>query len=54
MNTEPTATAAPKRGDRKTQNNVQLEFNGSQWLPLRNHHNYPKLYNKDGTPRAHA
>lgn len=45
---------APKKGDQKTGNSVELEFNGSQWLPIRNAHNYPKLYNKDGTPKAHA
>lgn len=51
---EPTPTVAPKQGDQKTEGDVELEFNGSQWLPLRNAHNYPKLYNKDGTTRAHA
>lgn len=44
------APAVPaKKGDRKTENNVELEHNGTQWLPIRNAHNYPKLYNADGS-----
>lgn len=51
---DPTPQPTPTKGDLKVQNDVELEFNGTQWLPLRNHHNYPKLFNLDGSPKAHA
>jgi DNA polymerase III epsilon subunit-like protein len=47
--TEPEPTApAPKRGDRKNENGVELEHNGRQWLPVVNKENYPKRFDAQG------